>query len=104
MFLGAKGALCLTPCGPNCKILNMKSIYIDDELHRQLKLRAAERGQPLQQIVEEYVRAGLDAAAREATDVSTAEVTAAAAGGGAVDFWAGEEEDRYLPTDGKALD
>ncbi len=81
-----------------------KAIYIDGAVHRRLKLRAAERGMPLQRLVEEYVRAGLDAAEREATDVSTAEVTAAAAGGGAFDFWAREEEDRYLPTDGKALD
>ena len=82
----------------------MKAIYIDAAVHRRLKLRAAERGLPLQRLVEEYVRAGLDATSRDATDVSTAEVTAAAAGGGAFDFWAREEEDLYLPTEGKALD
>lgn len=84
--------------------MKAKAVYIDEAVHRRLKLRAAERGLPLQRLVEEYVRAGLDAAAREASDVSTAEVTAAAAGGGAFDFWAREEEDRYHPTDGKALD
>ena len=82
----------------------MKAIYIEEALHRRLKLRAAERGLPLQRLAEEYVRAGLEAASRDAADVSTAEVAAAAAGGGAFDFWAREEEDRYLPTDGKALD
>jgi hypothetical protein len=81
----------------------MKAIYIDEEVHRRLKLRAADRSLPLQRLVEEYVRAGLDAASREAMDVSTAEAIAAAAGGGAFDFWARDEEDRYLPTDGKAL-
>jgi hypothetical protein len=82
----------------------MKSVYIEDEVHRRLKLRAAERGLPLQRLVEEYVRAGLDSSSRDATDVSTAEVTAAAAGGGAFDFWARAEEERYSPTDGRTLD
>jgi hypothetical protein len=82
----------------------MKSVYIDERVHRRLKLRAAERGLPLQRLVEEYVRAGLEATSGGVPDVSTAEVTAAAAGGGSFDFWAREEEDRYLPTDGQALD
>ncbi|MBI5479232.1 MAG: hypothetical protein HY906_10265 [Deltaproteobacteria bacterium] len=82
----------------------MKAVYIDEDVHRRLKLRAAERGLPLQRLVEEYVRAGLESSARGVTDLTTTEVTAAAAGGGAFDFWAREEEERYLPTDGKALD
>jgi plasmid stability protein len=81
----------------------MKSVYIDEDVHRRLKLRAAERGVPLQRLVEEYVRAGLGSSVHGTTDPSTAEITAAAAGGGAFDFWADEGEDLYLPSDGKSL-
>jgi hypothetical protein len=44
-----------------------------------------------------------EAVRSEDTDPSTAEITAAAAGGGAFDFWADEGEDLYLPSDGKSL-
>lgn len=37
----------------------MKSVYISDELHRQAKLRAAEAGIPLKQLLEEWVAQGL---------------------------------------------
>lgn len=37
----------------------MKSIYISDELHRRAKLRAAEAGVPLKQLLEEWVAQGL---------------------------------------------
>lgn len=37
----------------------MKSIYISDRLHRQAKLRAAEQGIPLNQLIAELVEQGL---------------------------------------------
>ena len=85
-------------------MLNMKAVYIEEGVHRRLKLRAAERGLPLQRLVDEYVRAGLESSSQSVTDPSTAEITAAAAGGGAFDFWAREAEDLYAPTDGRSLD
>ena len=80
-------------------MINMKAIYVDQDLHRLLKLRATERGVPLRQLVEDGVRAMLQPKGKEPVDVTTAEVTAAAAGGGSFDFLAREEEDIYLPTD-----
>jgi len=37
----------------------MKSVYINDELHRQAKIRAAEEGRTLREFVEEQVKRGL---------------------------------------------
>lgn len=37
----------------------MKAIYIGDELHRQAKLRAAEAGIPLKDLIETWVQQGL---------------------------------------------
>ena len=37
----------------------MKSIYISDRLHRQAKLRAAEQGVPLNQLIAQLVEQGL---------------------------------------------
>ncbi|PKO21635.1 MAG: hypothetical protein CVU38_13690 [Chloroflexi bacterium HGW-Chloroflexi-1] len=41
----------------------MKSIYISDELHRRARLRAAETGVPLKQLVAQWVEQGLSRAA-----------------------------------------
>jgi hypothetical protein len=40
----------------------MKSIYISDELHRRAKLKAAEAGVPLKDLIEQWIERGLRAA------------------------------------------
>ena len=82
----------------------MKTTRVPDELHRRLKRRAAVLKLPLRRLVEDYLRTGLNASPRGGTEVSTAEVTTAAARGGAFATWARGEEDRYLPTDGNPID
>lgn len=37
----------------------MKSIYVSDELHRRAKLRAAEAGVPLKELIEHWIEHGL---------------------------------------------
>lgn len=37
----------------------MKTVVVDDEIHRQLKVMAATRGAPLQDLVEMYLKQGL---------------------------------------------
>jgi CO dehydrogenase/acetyl-CoA synthase beta subunit len=40
-------------------LMALKSIYISEELHRQVKLYAAEQGKKLKEVVEEFIATGL---------------------------------------------
>jgi len=91
-------------------------IYLTDALDLALSRLSKQTGRTRSQLIrmaleQVYLggRAGMGAAEPRAAhgasdDVPTWEVTAAAAGGGAFDFWAGEEEDVYVPTDGEPLE
>jgi len=86
------------------KLLNMKAVYVEDELHRRLKLRAAARRVPLRAVLEDCVRRALADSTADAAEAQTAAITAAAAGGGAFDFLASPDEDIYSPLDGERID
>jgi predicted nucleic acid-binding protein len=45
----------------------MKSEYVDDELHRRAKVRAAQEGVTLRSLVEEHIRQGLETGSAETT-------------------------------------
>lgn len=55
--------------------MNMKSIYISERLHRQAKLRAVERGVPLNQLIADLVEQGLLAHAVPESQVSESSAT-----------------------------
>ena len=81
----------------------MKAIYVDDEIHRRLKIVAARRGRALKQVVEMLLDRGLLEEAPDAEN-STSEFLALASRGGSFDFLADEREDLYSIEDGEAIE
>lgn len=81
----------------------MKAIYIDDNLHRRVKLIAARRGRSLKEIVEVL----LDRALRDESpgaEVGTQDLQALAARGGSFDFLEDEGEDLYSIDEGEPIE
>jgi hypothetical protein len=87
----------LTVAGRARKLVNMKAlkaIYVDERLHRRVKLLAVRSGRPLKDIVE----ALLDGALRERSPdarVSTRDLQGLAARGGSFDFWQDDRQNVY---------
>ncbi|MBI2894960.1 MAG: hypothetical protein HYY06_15505 [Deltaproteobacteria bacterium] len=81
----------------------MKAIYVDDRLHRRIKLLAARRGRPLKHLVESL----LDRALRDESpgaEVETSDIQALAARGGSFDFLEDEREDLYSLAEGESVE
>lgn len=81
----------------------MKAVYLEDRLHRRLRLMAADRGRSLKEIVSSMLERSL-ADESKGPDVSTAELQALAARGGSFDFLGEEREDVYSLDDGEAVE
>jgi plasmid stability protein len=80
----------------------MKAIYVEDDIHRRLKVLAARRGRALKQVVQQLLDRGLRA---DAPDGDTAtDLLALASRGGSFDFLADEREDLYSLEEGEAIE
>ena len=78
----------------------MKSVYVDDDLHRKLKTLASMRGNSLTDTVARLLARALEA---DEADFTSKELAAMSTGGGAFDFLHDAAEDVYSPTDGEPV-
>ena len=81
----------------------MKAVYVDEGLHRRVKLLAARQGRSLKQVVESL----LDRALRDESpgrQVDTEDLQVLAARGGSFDFLDDEREDIYSLADGEPVE
>ena len=81
----------------------MKALYLDDEIHRRVKLLAARRSRPLKEIVRSLIELGLSDE-ETGRDVTTPEFQVLAARGGSFDFLADAAEDVYSLADGEPIE
>lgn len=70
----------------------MKSIYVEDQLHRSLKLLASLERKALAELVQECLRI---AVRKKLSDLPTEMLTALSALGGSFDFLMDKKEDIY---------
>jgi plasmid stability protein len=81
----------------------MKALYLEDEVHRRVKLLAARRDVPLKEIVRSLLERAL-AEEQVGPDVTTAEWQLLAARGGSFDFLADHAEDIYSLAEGEPIE
>lgn len=81
----------------------MKAVYIDERLHRRVKMAAARRGQPLKLVVEKLLTRALRDES-PAGEVTTEDLQAVAARGGSFDELADPREDVYSLDDGEPVE
>lgn len=81
----------------------MKALYLDDAIHRRVKLLAARRGRPLKDIVRSLLERALSDEA-VGPEVTTAEWQLLAARGGSFDFLAEQAEDLYSLVEGEPVE
>lgn len=75
----------------------MKSIYIQDNIHNQLKLFATFDGKTLTQLIEEFLSRAVK---RRIADLPAEQLSRLSAVGGSFDFLKQPGEDIYSDTDG----
>jgi len=81
----------------------MKAIYVDDRLHRRLRLAAARNGRSIKETVTSAIELALgeDENGRE---VSTADLGVVASRGGSFDFLEDDRESVYTLEDGEPVE
>ena len=78
----------------------MKSIYVEDQLHRSLKLLASVEKKALTEVVEECLELSLR---KKLTDLPAELLERLAMSGGSFDFLSDKLEDVYTNRDGEPL-
>jgi hypothetical protein len=78
----------------------MKSIYIDEELHGQLRFLAALAQKPLKNLVENYLKRAVE---KKLSDLPAQDLQKLATAGGSLDFLKKKQEDIYSDGDGQAI-
>ena len=81
----------------------MKALYLDDEVHRRVKLLAARRARPLKEIVRSLLERALSEE-QTGPEVTTAEWQLLAARGGSFEFLAEQSENVYSLADGEPIE
>lgn len=78
----------------------MKSIYVDDQLHRSLKLLASLEKKGLSEVVEECLQSSLR---KKLSDLPTESLEKLSSLGGSFDFLEDPREDIYSYNDGEKI-
>lgn len=78
----------------------MKSIYVDDRVHRTLKVVASIEKKALSDVVEECLELSLK---KKLTDLPSEVLEKLSVAGGSLDFLLDKKEDIYSPEDGEPI-
>jgi hypothetical protein len=84
-------------------MINMKAVYLDDGLHRRIKLLATREGKPLKSVVQSLLEQSLSESSPIA-EVSTAELQILASRGRSFDFLDDAREEVYSLDDGEPVE
>lgn len=78
----------------------MKSVYLDNQLHAQLKTLSAHEKKSLSDLIAGFLQAQLK---KHLSDLPTSELQKLSENGGSFDFLNDPREDIYSETDGESL-